>query len=121
MAEHNELGKAGEEMAAQFLASKGYKILERNWRTGQYEIDIIAQTGETIVIVEVKTLKSKTLKEPETSVGKQKQRTLVQAANAYMNFKKINMEARFDIVSILVTTSQPLINHIPDAFYPTLK
>jgi len=58
MAKHNEFGKQGEELAAQFLMEKGYEILERNWRNRHKEIDIIAKDGEELVIVEVKTRKS---------------------------------------------------------------
>ena len=55
MAKHNELGKKGEEIAAQYLSEKGYEILERNWRNRHKEIDIIAKDGNELVIVEVKT------------------------------------------------------------------
>jgi len=121
MAEHNELGKSGEDLAANFLSAKGYKILERNWRIGHNEIDIIAQDANTLVIVEVKTLKSKFIRDPEASVGKPKQKSLINAANAYIKIKNISLETRFDIVSIVITSSQPIINHIPDAFYPTIR
>ena len=55
MAEHNELGKLGEQLARDFLIAKGYQILEQNWSCGHKEIDIIAMDGNELVIVEVKT------------------------------------------------------------------
>ena len=55
MAAHNELGKEGEEESVRFLMEKGYKIRHRNWRSGKYELDIVAQQQNELVIVEVKT------------------------------------------------------------------
>jgi len=121
MAEHNELGKTGEEIAVNFLISKGYEILEKNWRFGHHEIDIIARDKDTLVVVEVITLKSQSIREPEASVGKYKQKSLIQAANAYIKFNNILLETRFDIISILITSKEPVINHIYDAFYPTIR
>ncbi|HRS54441.1 MAG TPA: YraN family protein [Bacteroidales bacterium] len=121
MAEHNNIGKIGEDIAADFLLKKGYKILERNWRVGQYEIDIIAQDGNVIVIVEVKTLKSNNVITPEAIVGKQKQKNLIKAANIYMDYKNLSFEIRFDIVAILLKNNNSYINYIPDAFYPTIN
>ena len=121
MADHNEFGKAGEEIAADFLRKKGYKILETNWRSGKNEIDIIALDKETLVIVEVKSRHSNFAGEPETAVTHDKQRALIHAANYYIAKMKLENEVRFDIVSILVVKDRETINHIEDAFYPTLN
>jgi putative endonuclease len=120
MAEHNEFGKAGEEIAADFLIRKGYKILAKNWRSGKNEIDIIALVGETLVVVEVKSRHSNYAGEPEMAVTRDKQRALIRAANAYLNRNGMENEVRFDIVSVLVVKGQENIQHIEDAFYPTL-
>jgi putative endonuclease len=80
MAEHNELGKQGEEIAQQHLSDKGYKILQCNWRFGSEEIDIIARKDNILVIVEVKTRQTNFFGEPEESVTKKKQKFLVRAA-----------------------------------------
>ncbi len=120
MAEHNEFGKEGEEIAVKFLEKKGYKILERNWKMGKNEIDIIAKEGKYIVVVEVKARHSNFAGEPETAVTRDKQRSLIRAANAYVRKMNYEEEVRFDIVSILVVKGQEQINHIEDAFYPTL-
>lgn len=121
MAEHNDLGKKGEEIAAGYLEKKGYRILEKNWRQWKNEIDVIAMDGKYLVIVEVKTRQSNYIAEPETAVTREKQRALIKAANAYMRYKNISSEVRFDIVSIILTKSSEQIHHIVDAFYPTLN
>jgi putative endonuclease len=120
MAEHNDLGKKGEEIAAGFLAKKGYHILEKNWRQWRNEIDVIAMDGKYLVIIEVKTRQSNYFGEPETAVTRDKQRALIRAANAYVRYKNINCEVRFDILSILISKTSEHIHHIEDAFYPTL-
>ncbi|MBP6977499.1 MAG: YraN family protein [Bacteroidales bacterium] len=120
MAEHNETGKAGEEIAVQYLRSKGYTILETNWRWGKNEIDIVAEDKEYLVIVEVKTRHSSDFGEPEDSVTRQKQKLLIRAANSYINRYGVKKETRFDIISILLRGRNPEVNHIIDAFYPTL-
>jgi putative endonuclease len=120
MAEHNDLGKKGEEIAAGYLEKKGYQILEKNWRQWKNEIDVIAMDGKYLVIIEVKTRQSNYFGEPETAVTRDKQRALIRAANAYVRYKNISCEVRFDILSIIVSKSSEHIHHIVDAFYPTL-
>lgn len=120
MAEHIDLGKQGELAAVSYLLNKGYKIIEQNWKFGKNEIDIIAKDGKYIVVVEVKTRNSNYFAEPETNVTRDKQRILVRAANAYVRYKHLNNEVRFDIIAILVSQDGEQINHIVDAFYPTL-
>jgi putative endonuclease len=120
MAEHNEFGRKGEDIAAEYLQKKGYRILERNWVSGKNEIDIIAHEGKYVVVVEVKSRHSNYAGEPETAVTKEKQRSLIRAANSYVRKMNMNEEVRFDIISILVVKGKEQINHIEDAFYPTL-
>jgi putative endonuclease len=119
MAEHNNTGKKGEEMAATFLREKGMAILETNWRFGYLEADIIAKFEKTLVIIEVKTRKSNYFGEPESFVTKQKQKNLIRAANEYIERKNLDLEVRFDIISI-VLNDYNAIRHIEDAFYPLL-
>jgi len=120
MAEHNETGKAGEEIAVGYLRSRGYTILETNWRWGKNEIDIIAEEKDYLVIIEVKTRRSTDFGEPETFVTLQKQKLLIRAANSYINRYAVKKETRFDIISIVLKGKNPEINHLVDAFYPTL-
>jgi putative endonuclease len=120
MKDQIELGKKGEEIAVAHLEGKGYRILERNWRWGREEIDIIARDGNFVVIVEVKTRSSNTFAEPEASVTKQKQRIQVRAANAFVNYRRQPGEVRFDIITVLIRDEKEEINHIVDAYYATL-
>lgn len=121
MSETIELGKAGEVIAAEFIKEKGYLILERNWKFGKTEIDIIARDGIFTVIVEVKTRSSNFFAEPEAAVTRKKQRILVRAANAFMNYRKQRGEVRFDVIAILILPGSQQVNHIEDAFYATLR
>jgi len=121
MKDRIELGKKGEDLAIAHLESKGYRILERNWRWGKEEIDIIARDGNFLVVVEVKTRSSNVFAEPEASVTKQKQKILVRAANAYVNYHRQRGEVRFDIISILIRPEGEEVNHIADAFYASLQ
>jgi putative endonuclease len=120
MADFHELGKNGEELAVRHLKSNGYEILETNWRKGSLEVDIIARKGNTLVIAEVKTRSTNYFGEPEEFVTRAKQKNLIKAANSYILQNNFDMEARFDIISILFKGSSHKIHHIEDAFYPTL-
>jgi putative endonuclease len=119
MAEHNELGKKGEDLATHFLKKKGYKILIRNYRFKKLEIDIIAQNKGELIIVEVKTRASRYLAGPEDTVSKSKQRSIITAANQYIEENEIDLETRFDIVSVILNQNETSIDHLIDAFYPT--
>lgn len=114
MALHNKLGKKGEEEAVLFLLSIGYKILERNYRYDRAEIDIIAQTNQTVVFVEVKTRTNNEHGNPEDFLSLAQQKRISKAANYYLETIPENPEVRFDIISII--KSQEL-EHIEDAFF----
>ena len=118
MAEHNDLGKLGEEIAVNYLIGKGYEILERNWHNVHKEVDIIAKDGGELVIVEVKTRQTNAYGEPDIAVTRQKQRMLIAAANAYLFRNGLDLETRFDIISIVFNNGEPVIDHIEDAFLP---
>jgi putative endonuclease len=121
MSEANELGKLGEEIATSYLLKNGYKILDVNWRAGRNEIDIIARDKDFLVIIEVKARSSNTFTEPEEAVTREKQQALIRAANAYIFRKNMNLEARFDIISIIHSNNETQLNHLKDAFYPRLR
>lgn len=120
MATHNEFGKAGEQHAVEYLITKGYIIRDTNWRYGKMEIDIVAEKGDRIVIVEVKTRSSGILM-PYEAVDNKKIRNLVRAANAYINYFNLPHEVQFDIISITGVPGNFTIEHIPDAFLPPLN
>ena len=118
MAAHNDFGKLGEELAVNYLTGKGYEILERNWHNIHKEIDIIAKDGDELVIVEVKARQTDEYGDPDIAVTKKKQRMLIAAANAYILKNGLDIETRFDIVSIVFKNEEPVIEHIEDAFLP---
>ena len=120
MKNHIELGKTGEEIAVRHLEAKGYHLLDRNWKWGREELDIIARDGNFIVIVEVKTRHSNSLADPGTCVNPKKQRILARAAQAYIRYKSMLGEIRFDIIVIILNNSNITVNHVRDAFYATL-
>lgn len=112
-------GNRGEEKAIDYLLSNGYVILERNWKIGHLEVDIIASNEDFLIIVEVKTRKSNIFGEPEEFVTLQKQRNLIRAAASYITKFGITKEVRFDIVSVILKDDQEAeIRHILDAFKP---
>ncbi len=114
---HIELGKRGESLAIEYLKVKGYKILEINWRTNHREVDIIAQDNDEIVFIEVKTRTSIYSGNPVEAVNVQKQRLLIDAAEDYIISNNIDLEARFDIISVIINGHKQNINHIKEAFY----
>ena len=120
MAEHNITGLEGERAAAEYLQEKGYTVLDMNWRYLRTELDIICRKDSLLVVTEVKTRTSSDYGEPELAVDNKKQRNLVKAANAYVIQNNLDVEVRFDIISVLLQSGKPEINHIKDAFYPMM-
>ncbi len=120
MADHNELGIKGEEIALAYLLKKDYSILEKNFRFGKNEVDIIAEKDGVIMVIEVKTRSSQYYGEPESFVTLKKQSFMIHAANHYINKFNRDEEVRFDVIAILISNYGNTISHIEDAFYPTL-
>ncbi len=118
MARHNELGIAGEKLAKKMLCEKGYTIIETNWRFDKDEIDIIAKDGNDLVIVEVKTRSTDQYGFPEDAVDSLKEGFLIRATEAYLEENDLDVDSRFDIVSIILNDKETKIYHIVDAFYP---
>jgi len=118
LAEHNELGKKGEEIARQYLEKEGFIILETNWRHEKDEIDIIARDGDELVVVEVKTRRNNFFGEPEEAVSDQKEEFIIRATDAYLIENDLDIDTRFDIISIILNKKEQKIRHIKDAFYP---
>jgi putative endonuclease len=120
MAHHNEIGKKGEKLAAEYLAGQGYKLKAINWHFKHKEIDIIAYDGDWLVIVEVKLRSTDYFGDPSEAVTKKKQKFLIEAAEAYLETIKTAPEVRFDIISIVASTRGYQFEHITDAFNPGL-
>lgn len=118
MADHNELGKEGEQIAVDLLLQKGYKIIDRNWHFQKAEIDIIAQKeSDTLVIVEVKTRSNSFIGSPEEFVTPKKIKLLVKAANEFVISRNYDVEVRFDIIAIVKNAKYQKVEHLEDAFY----
>lgn len=117
MAEHNELGKLGEELATEYLQKMGYAILETNWVFQKAEIDILAQKENTLAVVEVKTRSSTYFGLPQDFVKSKKIQLLVKAVNAYVTENDLDLEVRFDIIAISKKEQEFVIEHLTDAFF----
>lgn len=117
---HLPLAQRGERLAARYLRWRGYRILERNARLGDYEIDLIARKGDTTVFVEVKTRQGDDDggAHPEDSVGPAKQRHIRLAARRYIaRHPAEECYYRYDVVAVIVPESgKPRITHYPNAF-----
>lgn len=115
-----EIGDAGEQIAASYLVSLGYKILSRNWHFGHDELDIIARNGDELVVVEVKSRTGDRWEHPSEAVSKQKIRHIVEAADAYIQEHEISLETRFDVVTIIFKGEKYELEHFKEAFIPGL-
>ncbi|MDE7457467.1 MAG: YraN family protein, partial [Muribaculaceae bacterium] len=105
---------------AEYLGANGDAIADRNWRCGQYGMEIVAYKGSRIIFVEVKT-RSDNDEDPLEAVDKDKTSRLIRAAVVYINTYEIDHEIQFDLIAINGTSSDYTIEHIPDAFIPPLK
>ena len=117
MAEHNDFGNLAEDLAADYLTQKNYKILVRNFRYQKAEIDIVTEFEDLIVVVEVKARSYDTLIEPQEAVTKKKIKSIVLCTDFFLRERNLDKEVRFDIITLLPDQSGKLqINHIEDAF-----
>ena len=117
MAEHNDLGKLGEELALDFLEKNGFDILETNWTFQKAEVDIIALKAEVLAVVEVKTRSSIDFGLPQDFVKPKKIQLLVKAINEYVTQNDLDVDVRFDIVAIHKENNEFILEHIEDAFH----
>ena len=120
MNDKKERGNWGEERAALFLRLHGYRIVERNFRCRQGEIDIIARKGEVVVFVEVKQRKNADFGEAREFVTYSKQRRVIAAAELWLLKTGCELQPRFDVIEVYAPegtkTLFPEINHIENAF-----
>lgn len=117
MAQHNELGNKGEALAVEYLLNKGYDILERNYRFGKAEVDIIAQFKETLAVIEVKTRSTSDFGNPQDFVKPKQIKNLVKAVDEYVIKNNLEVEVRFDIIAIVKQEHSFVIEHLEDAFF----
>ncbi len=117
MAEHNELGKLGEELAVTYLVKNGYTIKERNWRFQKAEVDIIAQKDTILAVVEVKTRSTDFYGNPQDFIPPKKIKLLLMAMDEYVTKNDLDVEVRFDVIGIVNNNNQRKIEHFEDAFF----
>ena len=115
---HIELGQKGEEVAVNHLSTKGYVVIERNYKWKSSEVDIICKKDNLLVVVEVKTRNSMALGEPYLSVTRSKQRQIIKVTNQFILSNNVHEDVQFDVVSIILNQHQLQIEHIENAFYP---
>lgn len=120
MVSQRDTGGFAERIAEQHLIKLGYKILDKNWYHGHYELDIVARDGDELVIVEVKSRQGLHYEHPSEAVTGAKIKRIVDAADAYIHEKNLDLETRFDIITIVFLNQKFELEHFKDAFYPTL-
>ncbi len=115
MAQHNDFGKWGEEVATAYLRDQGYIILETDWSSGYRDIDIIALDRNMVVFVEVKTRTSRDITDPADAVNRRKLQQLARAINHYVRSRHVDRDIRFDIITVVGRMGeQPEIDHMED-------
>lgn len=122
MAEKHDLGRKGEELAIAHLRSLGYEIRDVNWRSYHLELDIVARDGDELVIVEVKSRSSKSYEHPLEAMSNKKIRFLINAADAYITEHNLDLETRFDVISLIFFSKTDFkLEHFKNAFYPMIS
>lgn len=118
MALHNEFGEQGEYEARLYLCQKGYTLLDKNWREGHWEIDIVAEYWGEIVFVEVKARSNENFAPAAEAVDLSKKRNIIAAAHAYLAKKRLlKRPYRYDIITVVGTQRPFQITHIMNAYY----
>jgi putative endonuclease len=116
MALHNELGRTGEQLAAEYLSGLGYTILHRNWRYLRYEIDVVATKEQILHFIEVKTRQTTTFGLPEEDISRKKMHSLIQAAEAFVSRHPHWKRIQFDVLSVSLIDSKPTYYFIEDVY-----
>ena len=117
MAQHNELGKKGEQLAVDYLLKNDYSIVERNYRFDKAEVDIIAKQKGILAIIEVKTRSTTEFGNPQDFVKPKQIQRLVKAVDEYVTVNDLDVEIRFDIIAIVREGKSYNIEHLENAFY----
>ena len=120
MVSTRELGEIAEGLAQQHLVKLGYKIVATNWYYGHLELDIIARDGEELVIVEVKARSGLRYEHPSEAVTTTKIKRIVEAADAYLTENELEIDTRFDVITVIFVNEKFELEHFKDAFYPTM-
>ena len=118
--DRQKLGRWGEQLAAERLQSLGYVILERNWRCRRGEIDLVAQAGDVLVFVEVKTRRGRDYGTPEEAITRSKAKRLLELGRRYMLEHDLeDVEWRIDLVAVELDQQGKLLRceHIPNTVW----
>ena len=112
-----EIGRLGEEIACREIRKRGYRIIERNYKSRLGEIDLIAMDGDVLVFIEIKTRRS-SIDYAKEAIDKRKRKRLSKLALAYIKAKRYdNIKVRFDVIAISIKNNKPYIEVIKDAFW----
>ena len=115
-------GRKGEDAACRMLCSRGHRILERNFRVGHLEIDVISKSPDGIHFVEVKARRESIQAPPQDNVDRSKQRRIAAAAKGFLRSRKGlpfgGDECHFDVVAITFKENTALVEYFPDAYIP---
>ena len=117
MANHNDLGKKGEDLAVVFLEKNGYEILVRNYIFQKAEVDIVAKKENTLAVVEVKTRSTNVFGNPQDFLKPKQIQRIVKAVDNYVTSNHLDVEVRFDIIAIVKNGNQFDIEHLENAYY----
>jgi len=110
-------GKRGEDLACNYLISKGYEIIERNFFVKTGEIDLIAIKDDVIIFIEVKSRSNCNYGYPYEAVNSHKRNKIINTSLHYMRIKNLtNYQMRFDIIEVYFNENDR-INHIKNVFY----
>lgn len=120
MVSQREIGEIAEGLAQQYLLGLGYEIRDTNWYHGHNELDIVARDGDQLVVVEVKSRNGIRYEHPSEAVTNAKMKRIVETAEAYIFEKDLELETRFDVITIIFFNQRHELEHFKDAFYPTL-
>lgn len=117
----SETGRRGEEIALAWLSARGLRLLDRNWRGGHKELDLVMESSDRVHVVEVKTMTPPLQIQPYEKVDARKQALLMAAASRYIVEKHVRKEVQFDVVSVVLGEDGPAVEYIPEAFIPIWK
>lgn len=115
MINNTEIGKEGENIAEKFLIKNNYKVLQRNWRYGHLEVDLIIENTNFVIAIEVKYRNNPEIQAREL-ITRSKQKFLIDAMEQYINKNRINKEVRFDLIIITKQFNEFNVEHIENAF-----
>ena len=120
MLSRREIGGIAEQLAGDYLEKEGMQIIDTNWYHGHLELDIIALDENELVIVEVKSRNGIRFEHPSDAINNTKIKRIIEAADAYINEKRIDLETRFDLITIIFSGNDFELEHFKNAFFPTM-